>query len=213
MVDKYQNKYRIPSARLSAWDYSSNAAYFLTVCTAKRQHYFGEIINGQMQLSDIGQQAHECWLDIPKHFQFVSLDAFIVMPNHTHGIIIIDKPGNGLVVGNMAVVETRHALSLQNNSKRSTEQKQQPQSNSRQQLQQTNQPHPRFRKPGKNTISSMIGSFKSSVTKYCNENKLPFGWQTRFHDHIIRDSDEFHRIKNYIINNPINWVEDKFFPI
>ena len=57
----------------------------------------------------------------------------------------------------------------------------------------------------------MIGSYKSAVTKYCNENKLPFGWQSRFHDHIIRDNDEFDRIKNYIIGNPVNWEQDKFF--
>jgi len=56
----------------------------------------------------------------------------------------------------------------------------------------------------------MTGSFKFAVTKYCNENKLPFGWQSRFHDHIIRDKQEFHRIRNYIINNPANWKEDRF---
>ena len=57
----------------------------------------------------------------------------------------------------------------------------------------------------------MVGSYKSAVTKCCNENKLPFGWQSRFHDHIIRDNDEFHRIKNYIVSNPENWEQDKFF--
>jgi hypothetical protein len=57
----------------------------------------------------------------------------------------------------------------------------------------------------------MVGSFKSAVTKYSNENKLPFEWQTRFHDRVIRDADEFHLIKNYIINNPDNWHDDKFY--
>ncbi|MEI9909868.1 MAG: transposase [Bacteroidota bacterium] len=202
MADKYQNKYRIPSARLSTWDYSSNAAYFITLCTAKRQHYFGKIINGEMQLSNIGEKAHECWMNIPNHFQFVLLDAFVVMPNHMHGIIIIDKP-----VNDGGVVETGHALSLQGETKRPAEQQ------SQSDMLQSKQPHPRFRNQGKNTISAMVGSFKSAVTKWCNENKLPFGWQSRFHDHIIRDNDEFHRIRNYILNNPANWNNDKFFSL
>ena len=183
MPDKYQNKYRIPSARLQTWDYSSNGAYFITICTAKRHHYFGEMINGEMQLSEIGKMANQCWLEIPEHFQFVSLDAFVVMPNHLHGIIIIDKPDNDGRVVDGSVVETGHAPSLRE----------------------------RPRNLKKNSISAMVGSFKSAVTKWCNENNLSFGWQTRFHDHIIRDKDEFHRIRNYIINNPANWNKDKFF--
>jgi REP element-mobilizing transposase RayT len=92
MADKYLGKYRIPTARLQTHDYSSNGAYFITICTSGRQHFFGEIKNGIMNHSLIGEIAHQCWIDIPKHFPFVKLDAHIIMPNHTHGIIIIDKP-------------------------------------------------------------------------------------------------------------------------
>ena len=63
-------------------------------------------------------------------------------------------------------------------------------------------------KPG--SLSTIIRSFKSSVTKWCNETKIQFGWQSRFHDHIIRNNDDFRRIRDYIINNPANWKEDKF---
>jgi putative transposase len=55
MPDKYQNKYRIPSARLQNWDYGSNAAYFVTICTKNREHFFGEIVDGEMHLNDIGK--------------------------------------------------------------------------------------------------------------------------------------------------------------
>ena len=102
MADKYQNKYRIQSARLPSWNYSSNAAYFITICTVNREHYFGEIIQHNMQLSEIGKKANDNWLDIPNHFSFVVLDAFVIMPNHVHGIIVIDKP----------IAETLHATSL-----------------------------------------------------------------------------------------------------
>jgi REP element-mobilizing transposase RayT len=191
MLDKYQNKYRISSARLASWDYSSNGRYFITVCTKKRNDYFGQIINGEMQLSEIGKIARQCWMEIPDHFLFVNLDEFVVMPNHMHGIIIIDTP-----VMNGGIVETGHALSLLRRPPRQLPQQQY---------------HPRFRNQGKNSISSMVGSCKSAVTKWCNENHISFGWQTRFHDHIIRDDNEFERIRNYIMNNPANWEMDKFF--
>ena len=129
-----------------------------------------------------------------------------------HGIIIIDKPENynGAIVTGcdssvVPMVETGHALSLQP--------KQPQQSKSSQQYDPQKQPHPRFRNQGKNTISAMVGSYKSAVTKWCNENKLPFDWQSRFPDHIIRDNDVFFHIRNYIMNNPANWKEDKFFSL
>ena len=90
-MKKYNNKYRIETTRLKNWDYGWNGAYFITICTKNRIHYFGEIKNQKMQLSGIGKMAEKYWHEIPAHFPFVKLDAFIVMPNHIHGIIIIDK--------------------------------------------------------------------------------------------------------------------------
>ena len=80
MPDKFQNKYRISSARLKDWDYSSNAIYFVTICTQNREHYFGEIADGQMNLSETGNMANRFWFEIPKHFPFVQLGEFVVMP-------------------------------------------------------------------------------------------------------------------------------------
>ncbi|MFT5749930.1 MAG: putative transposase [Ancylomarina sp.] len=94
MSDKYKGRYRIESARLKSWDYGWNAAYFVTICTHCREHYFGDIVDGRMQLSEIGQLANKYWLEIPKHFPFVELDAFVVMPNHLHGILVINKPND-----------------------------------------------------------------------------------------------------------------------
>ena len=106
-MDKFKNKYRILSARLQSWDYSANGAYFITICTKNRQHFFGEIVDmpnlgvsnnnnnlgvSTMQLNELGQLAEQYWLQIPNHFPFIELGNFVVMPNHTHGILIIDKP-------------------------------------------------------------------------------------------------------------------------
>ena len=65
--------------------------------------------------------------------------------------------------------------------------------------------------PKPNSISTIIRSYKSAVTKHANRLNLPNGWQERFHDHIIRNKEEYERISNYIINNPKNWKEDRFF--
>lgn len=89
---KYQNKYRIESARAQWWDYGWNGAYFVTVCTANRKHFLGEIKNGEMILSNTGVIADVLWWQIPNHTSYVELGEFQVMPNHIHGIIIIDRP-------------------------------------------------------------------------------------------------------------------------
>jgi REP element-mobilizing transposase RayT len=100
--DLYKDKYRASSARLSGWDYGSNGFYYVTICTQNRAHYFGEIVSGEhsdtqniasLQPTIIGEVAYRNWLDIPNHFSFVELDEFVVMPNHIHGILFINKPG------------------------------------------------------------------------------------------------------------------------
>jgi len=103
MTDLFQDKYRISSIRLSHWDYGSNAAYYITICTKNRVPYFGKVKDGIIQLSAIGQIAHQCWADIPLHFPFVILDEYIIMPDHMHGIIIINKENN---IGQQHAVNT-----------------------------------------------------------------------------------------------------------
>ena len=102
----YKNKFRIPSARLPNWDYGAGGIYFVTICTKNRQMYFGDVNykNGEMILNNLGQIAQECWQAIPDHFPFVRLGAYCIMPNHVHGIIVIDKS---------RLVETQDIASLQ----------------------------------------------------------------------------------------------------
>lgn len=88
---KYQNKYRTSSTRLKTWNYAQNGYYFITICTDARAKYFGQIINNEMSFSKMGLVAEKYWKEIPAYYPFVNLDAFIIMPNHIHGIIIITK--------------------------------------------------------------------------------------------------------------------------
>jgi REP element-mobilizing transposase RayT len=95
MNDKFHDRYRIPSARLKGWDYGRNGIYFITICTAGHQCYLGEITDGKMLLSEMGKVVYQNWKLIPSHFPFTELADFVVMPNHIHGIIIVDKMDDG----------------------------------------------------------------------------------------------------------------------
>ena len=183
----FENKYRIESTRLQKWDYGWNGKYFVTIVTLFRKCYFGKIVYDEMELSEIGENAQKCWLEIPIHFPFVKLGEFIVMPNHVHGIIIIDKKNN--VNGNNdGNVETQNFASLQSQS-------------------QSHQLKNHFGSQSQN-LASIIRGYKIGVTKLVNN--VDFGWQPRFHDHIIRNEIECNRINNYIINNPLFWNNDEF---
>jgi len=106
-MKKFRNKYRIQSARAQWWDYGWNGAYFITVCTRHRNHYFGEIRNSKMILSETGIIADTLWREIPNHFPFIDLGEFVVMPNHFHGIFVMDKPGGGPVKNAPAIRENK----------------------------------------------------------------------------------------------------------
>ena len=88
-MDKFQNKYRIPSAR-AAWHKYDGGVYFVTICTAGRVHYLGEIADGTMQLSDIGNIAKDCFAQISVYYPYAEIPLFTIMPNHIHAIVIIN---------------------------------------------------------------------------------------------------------------------------
>lgn len=99
----FQNKYRIESSRLPNWDYSANAVYFITICTANKEHLFGKIKNDIPHLSQIGKIAKQNILEIPKHFPHAEIDAFVIVPNHIHLILVLNNLNRN--------VETLHATS------------------------------------------------------------------------------------------------------
>ena len=186
MQYKQQKQYRHKN-----YDYSQNGFYFVTICTENHKIFFGDIIKSgneynpvyEMKLSEIGKIAKQCWLEIPKHFPFVNLDEHIIMPNHIHGIIEIDKVGTQ----NIRTVGTQNLVFLQSGYKN------------------------KFGPQSKN-LSSIIRGFKIGVTKYANNNNINFQWQPRFHDRIIRNEKELDTIRKYISDNPAKWHLDKDNP-
>jgi len=89
MMSLFRNKYRVESARLAGWDYSTPGYYFVTVCTWDHGHLFGAIVNGTMVCNEFGQVVHDEWWRTGEQNQHIRLDEFVVMPNHFHGIIQI----------------------------------------------------------------------------------------------------------------------------
>ena len=89
------DKHHRRSIRLKERDYAGPGAYFVTICTRERESLFGHVVNGEMRLNEAGEIARRCWEDIPDHFPLVELDAFVIMPNHVHGIIVITEPRGG----------------------------------------------------------------------------------------------------------------------
>lgn len=101
------------SPRLQGYDYSQSGAYFVTICTHQRSNFFGQIVNDVMHLNSWGGVAEDSWAQIPDHFPTVELDVYVVMPNHVHGILILDDvptqkaPTLGVVVGSYKAAVTR----------------------------------------------------------------------------------------------------------
>lgn len=100
ITEKYKNKYRRESTRLAGWDYGSHGLYFITICTKDKIPYLGEIKERRLatqnlvslQATEIGNIVETYWQNIPQHFPFVELDEFVIMPDHLHGILFINKP-------------------------------------------------------------------------------------------------------------------------
>ena len=177
----FNNKYRIPSARAYWHDYN-HGYFYITICTDKREHFFGEINNCKMSMTKLGLYT-ESYIEYlnSKHDDFKVL-SHVIMPNHIHLIIAVNylknkHPHKQTPNNNVDVNEKMCEIAKQCGR-----------------------------------LSSIISIFKSSVTKYAIKNDIHFGWQTRFYDRIIRDYNEFINIDNYIKNNVMNWKDDEFYP-
>ena len=204
MSEKFQNKYRIPSARWQQWDYASEGLYFITICTKNHQHFFGEIIDGKMILNDFGKIVQNEWIKSieMRPDMHLELGEFVVMPNHFHAVIMIgenrynskqnvtDDCGCGC---DGCGRDAMHCVSSGNHHENSTI-----------------QPKNKFGVQSKN-LASIVRGFKSAVTTYSKKYGITeFQWQARYHDRVIRNSFSLKQIQNYIINNPKNWKKNTF---
>ena len=167
--------------------------YFVTICTQNFVEWFGVVNNEKMDLNKMGEIANSCWTKIPNHFPNVELDEYIIMSNHIHGIIGINDI-------------SRDADHNESNDKMKSR------TNSRRDVACNVSTSNRMSKisPKPNSLSVIIRSFKSAVTKLIRKSHNPnFAWQPRFYDHVIRNENSLEKIQNYILLNPKNWDLDK----
>jgi len=198
------------SIRLKGYDYSQAGAYFITICCKDRKCRFGKIVVGAsvMELNECGQIAYDEWLKLSERFSNFELDVFQIMPNHMHGIIVLnDIVGATLAVAQNAVaqnavVQNAVAQNVPNgiialNDVGATARVAPTTTNA--------------------TIGDIVGAYKSLVANGCldiyktkNETMGKL-WQRNYYEHIIRNEQSYQTISDYIINNPAKWKDDKFF--
>ena len=182
-------KHHRRSIRLKGYDYSQPGIYFVTLCIHRRECLLGEVIEGVMQLSAAGRIVEKEWLRNALVRRNVELDAFVIMPNHLHGLIILTD--------NPKVVPRRNALPENLNSIKG--------------YTQTNRP----KGPVSGSLGAIIGQFKSLSGKRINRIRKSPGvsvWQRDFHDHIIRHEVALENIRQYIVKNPQRWANDPTNP-
>ena len=178
-------KHHRRSIRLQEYDYSQAGAYYVTIVTYHRDCLFGEIINEEMILNVFGKIADECWRAIPDHFPNVELGAYVIMPNHVHGIIVIT---NGeTIIGATPLKGTIYCAPTEN-------------------IEQ-------FGKPVKESLPTIIRTYKAAVTRIIGrEHNATSIWQRNYYEHIIRDEKDLQNKTDYINANPSLWGDDENNP-
>jgi putative transposase len=204
-------KHHRRSIRLKGHDYSAPGAYFITICVHQRECLFGEVISGEMKLNQFGQLVWSHWQNLAHHHSHLQVDAFVVMPNHIHGILILKNDQtnhNGFVGAGLAdPVSAPHNASLPKPA-----------------LSEDVGNNAFSTKPAlpqdvvisqHHSISEIIRGFKTFSARRINQIRRSPGipvWQRNYHEHIIRDEAALSTIRQYITNNAKTWRSDQLHP-
>jgi REP element-mobilizing transposase RayT len=193
------------SIRLPGYDYAQPGAYFVTVRTHKYTLLFGQVVNGEMELNVYGRVAATYWTRIPRYFSRVKLDAFVVMPNHVHGIIVIvdDNPQQDTGDAFRAPGHEENPIS-----------EHEPGRVELSGFGNASPLHLGSAGPAPGSLGAIVGNYKSIVTRRINRIRRTPGadvWQRNYYEHVIRATDDVDRIREYIANNPARWAEDRHY--
>jgi len=196
MVKFDPQKHHRRSIRLQGYDYSQTGAYYVTIVAWHRECLFGEVVNKEMRLNKVGKIVEWEWLELSKRFSYIELDAYMVMPNHFHGILFFHEN----------VGATRHGRSMS-----------QPKEKPLQTMISEGidgSPLPRGPQPA--SLGAILAQFKSRATKRIwktPEFKETPIWQRNYYEHIIRNENDLQNKTDYINANPLLWDEDDENPI
>jgi putative transposase len=197
-------KPRRRSIRLKGWSYAQAGAYFITVCVQNRECLLGDVAGDAVVRHESGRLVQSCWEDLRQRFPGLELDAFVVMPNHVHGIIVIDPVGAGFIPPTDEDADVGAGLALPD-------------------LPGKGEPPGAASgaptddvAPGGPTLGDIMRAFKSisaiAVNRHLGRRGQPL-WQRNYYEHIIRDEEELNRIRDYIIHNPLQWMLDRENPL
>ena len=221
--------YNLPQRKSprATWHDYKGGRYLVTFCTKNHDLYFGDVVNGRMELSEIGEWAvKQIEQTAIIRQNDVEIPMFVVMPNHIHMIVVFSDGDNGRTQysGRTQCVPTdptnpcRDALNASacrdtsnvsasnvsaNNGPNNVSSDARGEMDARGASLQFG--------PQSGNLPSVVRGIKSAVTKYAIEHDIPFAWQSRYHDHIIRNQMEMNRITDYIQNNPMKWELDRFY--
>jgi putative transposase len=207
------------SIRLRGYDYSRAGLYFITICTKDRECFFGKIADGEMVLNDAGKIAYEEWEKLPKRFPNFELDVFQIMPNHMHGIIVLNPVGATISVARNTTERNDNGARNDDDGNNRARVNRAPTDadDSIVQNDDANGARASRARTGNATVGDIVGAYKSLVANEClkiyktkNETMGKL-WQRNYYEHIIRDEQSYETISNYIIDNPAKWNDDKFF--
>jgi putative transposase len=193
-------KHHRRSIRLKGFDYTRPGAYFVTMVSYRRVCLFGEVVDGQARLNDLGKIVDRCWKNISRHFPEVELDVYVIMPNHLHGIIWIGDRGMG-EASKDAEQEISHPLAIA-------------QSRSASPINADASPQPPNGTQS-GSLNAIVQNFKSVSTRKANQFLgSPGGkiWQRDYYERIVRSERELNAIRRYIENNPTQWESDRENP-
>ncbi len=200
MICEHQHCHDRKFIRLKGYDYRSPGAYFVTLVSWQRECLFGEVSEGRMRLNCIGNIIDSEWRKLTDHFPNIRADAFVIIPNHGHGIIGIED------------ISTVRATRPTNNEIMDSDIRWVNQTEVYRDgspLQDINRPNG----PLHGSLGAFIGQFKSRATKRIwalpGMDRHPI-WQRNYYEHIIRDEQEHQQIFQYIETNPFQWEEDEY---
>lgn len=195
------------SIRLKGYDYSQAGAYFVTIVAWQRECLFGDVVDGEMQLNRNGHIVCDAWFDLKNHYRHVELGAFVIMPNHAHGIIILidDRRGGSSMPGGVVLPDGRGGSSISGTTILPDEEHM-----GRMPLPK-GETHPYNKSKPRHGLPEIVRAFKSFSARRINRLRRTDGipvWQRNYYEHIIRNEREMDRISRYIESNPSRWNDD-----
>ncbi|GAB5537010.1 MAG: hypothetical protein Rubg2KO_32590 [Rubricoccaceae bacterium] len=192
--------YRVPSARLPGFDYG-HGVFHVVIVTKHRRPWFGRVHNGRVELADAGRVVWDEWARTGALRAGVTLDAFVVMPDHVHAVIGIRRDDDlrrddiadagGAVPISAPVKTPRRGVSTAHDDGMGHPKRQPPNGH----------------RPGwkPDTLGSIVGRFKYACTRRIRATHPAFAWQPRFYDVVIRDRRQLEHVRRYIADNPSSW--------